>query len=297
MPDDLSAPLWCKRLAESAKTIPTVFERRMPNVQFQHAFILVCLFFPASPECACAQGIQWALDERRENIQLFSELQINTGPVWEQIADVSKELDATLGIRTNGADVQVILFRDHGSYLRYLSARLPQAKNRKALYYRNGDVSQIYAYHSRSMLVDLRHEMTHVLIHQHLPYASLWLDEGLAEFFEENSSSRASNSRIANVRWRARTGRVPSLKGLEAIPKAEAMGEDEYRDSWAWVSFFLSHSEQSREVLRKYVHEIHRGEAPGPMSTVAAAEISGLNDVANSYFKKMTVRVAFDSSR
>ena len=244
-----------------------------------------------------AQGIRWSVEEKKDNIQLFSEAAIQSATIWEQVADVSKELDATLGIRTNGADVQVILFRDHSSYLRYLSARLPQSRNRKALYYRNGDVSQIYAYQSRSLLVDLRHEMTHVLIHQHMPYAALWLDEGLAEFFEENPSARESSSRISTVRWRARTGRFPSLKGLEAIPKAEAMGEDEYRDSWAWVSFFMSHSEQSRTVLRDHIHQIHRGEAPGPMSSVATAEIPGLSDTANSYFKKMTIRVAFDSSR
>ncbi|MFN9717642.1 MAG: hypothetical protein ACK58L_03050, partial [Planctomycetota bacterium] len=177
-----------------------------------------------------AQGNSWVVKEKRENVELFSEHQLDTSPLWEQLTQVSEELDSTLGIRTDGADIQVILFRDHGSYLRYLSSRLPQARNRKALYYKNGDVSQIYAFQNRSLTVDLRHEMTHVLIHQHLPYAALWLDEGLAEFFEENPSSRQSNSRITTVRWRARTGRIPTLKNLEAIPKAEAMGEDEYRD-------------------------------------------------------------------
>lgn len=255
-------------------------------------FIVLC-----ESQSLQAQGIRWSVEEKKHNIQLFSEGAIQSAPIWEQLLEVSKELDSTLGIRTNGADVQVILFHDHSSYLRYLSARLPQCRNRKALYYRNGEVSQIYAYQSRSLLVDLRHEMTHVLVHQHLPYAALWLDEGLAEFFEENPSARESSSRISTVRWRARTGRVPSLKGLEAIPKAEAMGEDEYRDSWAWVSFFMSHSERSRTVLKDYIHQIHRGEAPGPMSSVATAEIPGLNDTANSYFKKMSIRVAFDSSR
>jgi hypothetical protein len=260
-------------------------------------FLLTFFGVICGSRCLPAQNIRWSVDEEKDNIRLFSEASIPSGPIWEQLADVSTELDATLGIRTNGADVQVILFRDHSSYLRYLSPRLPQCRNRKALYYRNGEVSQIYAYQSRSLMVDLRHEMTHVLVHQHLPYAALWLDEGLAEFFEETPSARESTSRISTVRWRARTGRVPSLKGLEAIPKAEAMGEDEYRDSWAWVSFFMSHSERSRTVLKDYVHQIHRGEAPGPMSAVATAEIPGLNDTANSYFKKMSIRVTFDSSR
>lgn len=244
-----------------------------------------------------AQGNSWVIREKRENIEIFAEHEIDTQPLWEQLKNVSVELDSSLGIQTNGAEIQVIVFRDQGSYLRYLTARLPQARNRKALYYKNGDVSQIYAFQSRSLLVDLRHEMTHVLIHQHLPYAALWLDEGLAEFFEENPASREFNSRIATVRWRARTGRAPSIKSLEAIPKAEAMGEDEYRDSWAMTSFFLTHSPESLQILRDYVNNIHRGEAPGPISEVAAAKIPELPDVTNSYFKKMSVRVTFDLSQ
>ncbi len=261
-------------------------------------FILAsCLVVSTFARDVRGQGKAWAVQEKRDNIRVFAEHQMNTQLLWEQLDSVSRELDSIVGIRTNGAEIQIILFRDHASYVGYLSSRLPQARNRKALYYRNGDVSQVYAYQSRTLLVDLRHEMTHVLIHQHLPYAPLWIDEGLAEFFEENPSARQSNSRIATVRWRTRTGRAPSLKSLEAIPRAEAMGEDEYRDSWAMVSFFLSHSDETRQILLDYINDIHRGEAPGPMSSVVAAKIPGVPEMTNSYFKKMSIRVAFDSSR
>jgi hypothetical protein len=54
-------------------------------------------------------------------------------------------------------------------------------------------------------MTDLRHEMVHVRVHQHLPFAPLWLDEGLAECFEERLGSRADVSRRELLRWRAQS--------------------------------------------------------------------------------------------
>ncbi|MGV2339858.1 MAG UNVERIFIED_CONTAM: hypothetical protein LVR18_39660 [Planctomycetaceae bacterium] len=51
---------------------------------------------------------------------------------------------------------------------------------------------------------------------------------------------------------------MSSLRVLERLPSAEAMDGDDYRDSWAWTSFLLAESDESRRLLRGYVAEIHR---------------------------------------
>ncbi|MFM7834436.1 MAG: hypothetical protein ACKPJD_21765, partial [Planctomycetaceae bacterium] len=88
----------------------------------------------------------------------------------------------------------------------------------------------------------------------------------------------------------------PMLPALEKITAAEAMGADEYRNSWAWICFLINDSADSRQLLRSYVRQIHRGEAPGRFSEYAAAENSGLLSRANSYFRKMTFPLTFASS-
>ena len=91
-------------------------------------------------------------------------------------------------------------------------------------------------------------------------------------------------------------GWVPSLQSLENIPNAESMNTDEYRDSWAMTCLLLNESDASRQALCDYLAVIHRGEAPGPFSQTQAAADSGVLSRANSYFRKMPIRLDLGSS-
>ncbi len=239
----------------------------------------------------------WLVKEQHHNIELYAQFSPDVGVLWRNMDEVGEELKTLLDVSSSGQPVQIILFRDHASYLRYLSARIPQARQRKAIYYRNGSTSQIYAFQNRSLIADLRHEMTHVLLHQHLPFLPLWLDEGIAEYIEEPAHSRTTSNRLKTARWKSRTGWRPSLKSLEAIPSADDMDADDYRDSWAWTCLLLNESPESLEMLQHYVSRIHQGEAPGPFSRFAEGQSPGSLTRANSYFPKFAIRVASGSSR
>jgi hypothetical protein len=245
-----------------------------------------------------ADDSRWVVQQKRGTTELYSEASLDTAAVWNHLDDVKSELSVTLGLTIPTGDVQVMVFRDQASYVKYLSGSLPQARFRRALYYKNQQqqVSQIYVWNSRHLTTDLRHEMTHVLLHLTLPYVPLWMDEGFATYFEMPATQRPKSDRISSVRWSARFGRAPSLMDLEQIPSAEAMDLNDYRSSWAWTAFLLNESPESRETCRKYLSLIQRGEAPDAMSRFGAAEISDFQSRANSYFKKMTIRLTSDSS-
>lgn len=243
------------------------------------------------------QDSRWKTQDQRGNVEFYSEIHFDTKVLWTQLEDVSRELENRLGLQTSGKPIQLMLFKNHASYVNYLSPQIPQAGRRKAIYYRNGDVSQIYAYHSRSVLTDLRHEMTHAILHQHLPFVPLWLDEGLAEYFEEDEKARTSSQRIATVQWKARVGSPPSLVSLESLSSAEEMDAAAYRDSWAIVSFLINESPETLLILKNYMAAIHRGGAPGPFSVWAGARIPDFRTRANTYFRKITFRLQFASSR
>lgn len=247
--------------------------------------------------CVPAGGSdRWVVQEQRGSLLLYSEFEVDTERITAELGEVDSELSAATGIRATEGRVEVVLFASRQNYLQYLNDSVPQAAARRAIFLKNGEISQIYAYNSRSLVVDLRHELTHVRVHQHMPYAPLWLDEGLAEYFEEEEAARPRSSRREAVRWKARVGMSPTLSTLERIPSAESMGAEEYRNSWAWVCFLINDSAGSRQLLQDYVREIHRGEAPGRFSEFAAAKNSGLLSRANSYFRKMTFPLTFASS-
>ena len=261
----------------------------------QSALRIFILF--SLPLVAHAQQSRWVVDDKRDAIEVYAEFDPGMQDLWENVDDVARELKDLVAIEPNGRPIQIILFRDQGSYLRYLATSIPQSRQRKAIFYRNGDVCQVYAYRNRSLITDLRHEVTHAILHQHLPFLPLWIDEGLAEYLEEPESARSDSARTKSARWRARMGWAPELHSLEKIPTAESMNADEYRDSWAMTCLLLNESEASRHALRDYLAVIHHGEAPGPFSKNQKAVDSGVFLRADSYFRKMSIRLDLDSSR
>ena len=248
------------------------------------------------PLVAHAQESRWVIEDKRGSIEVYAEFDPGIQDLWKHVDDVARELKVLVAVEPTDKPIQIILFRDQGSYLRYLASSVPQSRQRRAIFYRNGDVYQVFAFRSRTLTTDLRHEVTHAILHQHLPFLPLWIDEGLAEYLEEPEAQRSDSSRTKSARWRARMGWVPSLQSLENIPNAESMNADEYRDSWAMTCLLLNESDASRQALCDYLAVIHRGEAPGPFSQTQAAADSGVLSRANSYFRKMPIRLDLGSS-
>ncbi|HQZ64456.1 MAG TPA: hypothetical protein PLY87_05245 [Planctomycetaceae bacterium] len=268
---------------------------QLVRVMLQSALrILIFLIFA---QTAHGQQSRWTVEEKRGSIDVYAEFDPGMQDLWNNVNDVTRELEELLGVEPSGESIQIILFRDQASYLRYLASSIPQSRQRKAIFYQNGDVCQVYAFRSRTLITDLRHEMTHAILHQHLQFLPLWVDEGLAEYLEEPESSRAGSSRTRTARWQARFGWSPSIKSLEAIATAESMNSDEYRDSWAMICLLLNESDASRKALREYLAVIHKGEAPGPFSEFQKTVESGVFSRANSYLRKMSIRLSSESGR
>lgn len=229
---------------------------------------------------------RWVVQAKRENIEIYSEFRIDLDGVRGQLNEVQRELRDILGIQTSGQSVQIVMFSGRKRYLEYLAGQIRDARYRKAIFYQNQDVSQIYVYESPDLMTDVRHEFTHALLHQHLPFVPLWIDEGLAEYMETPQSARSDTLRARNARWRARLGALPGLTDIEGFPSASELTAEDYRDSWTWVFFLLNESPESRQTFRSYLDVIASGEAPGQFSQYLRQRNPGAEKRINSYFRK-----------
>jgi hypothetical protein len=138
--------------------------------------------------------------------------------------------------------------------------------------------------------------MTHALLHQHLQFLPLWMDEGLAEYFEEEPQRRPLSSRTKSVRWKASVGWSLDPDRLEKIAVAEEMNANDYRDCWAMCSFLLNESSESRRFLRDYLQQIHDGHAPPRFSKSLKASGNQWQVRADAYFRKPVFDIAAASS-
>jgi hypothetical protein len=108
---------------------------------------------------------------------------------------------------------------------------------------------------SNDFEVDLRHEMTHAIIHASIRRVPIWLDEGLAKYFEVPLQDRASNHPyMAKIQRSTRFGMVPSLAQLTTLETVDDMGRTkEYRDAWAWTHFLIHRSPETHRLLAGYL--------------------------------------------
>ena len=235
-------------------------------------------------------GAEWIVFHESDGRELHAAFPVKPEVIWAELDSVATELEDALQVKATGQPIRVLLFSDQQSYIEQLSEEWPQCRHRKAIFVRKGDVSIICAYQSRTLSTDLRHEFTHAVLHQHLAFLPLWLDEGLAEMLEEKGSLRVASSRAAATRWKARLGWRVNFQTLEAIPAADAMDTGDYRDSWAAVYFLLNESTECRALLAEYIRAIHEGKDPGRFSEFSDSRIMNLPKRSTAYFRRIPVR-------
>lgn len=246
------------------------------------AAAVLALRHAASPPVASAAesptpraAARWPYEWRSGDFIVHADFDVRSrGGMIEDLQRLRSELKTALDIEIASETIHLILFATPAAYRGYVRKHFPEIPDRRALYIKRRGPGMIFAYDSRDMAVDLRHETTHAMLNASLPYMPLWLDEGLAEYFEVADEERAArNSHMKLVRLRAMLGQVPDIAAMENFGNLSAMGSGEYRDAWSWIHFLLHESQASREVLVGFLQDLQAQSPPGPLSRRLAAQI------------------------
>lgn len=211
--------------------------------------------------------------------------------LFDDLAGLQEDLVRVLGIPPTEERIEIYLFRRESGYRRYLDAFFPDVPNRRALYIKRGGPGVVLAFNSKDLAVDLRHECTHALLHAVLPMVPLWLDEGLAEFFEVSPSRRPYGSpHLQKVRWNARFGVKASVGSLEKKGNVADMRGADYRDAWAWVHFMLYGSSDGHAELVRFLRDIANGVPPGSLEARLLRRIPRLEREYLAHFRGWSSR-------
>src|SRR5262245_50570674 len=101
-----------------------------------------------------------------------------------ELTDERTYICKTLGLSGSTEPIHIYLFRDADSYGQFLAQRFPNVPTRRAFFVESETGLTVYAHLSERVGEDLRHEVAHGYLHSMVPALPLWLDEGLAEYFE-----------------------------------------------------------------------------------------------------------------
>ena len=141
--------------------------------------------------------------------------------------------------------VEVYLFKTPRRYQRFLTHNYPQFPERRAFFVQTDTRLCVYTYWGDRIAEDLRHEVCHGYLHAAVPGISLWLDEGLAEFYERDQSEEGFHREHVDalIAARDRDEWQPNLARLESLRKMEDMTGLDYAEAWLWTHFMLRTTE------------------------------------------------------
>ncbi|MCH2210939.1 MAG: DUF1570 domain-containing protein [Fuerstiella sp.] len=234
---------------------------------------------------------------RAGNVTIRSNFVISDkAPIIQELEQLQLDITQTLQLPTPRDPVIVYLFSGESEYRRYMRKTWPSLPARRAYFIGTSRELAVYSFHGPHVEEDLRHELTHGLLHATLTCVPLWLDEGLAEYFEVRGST-AGNLHLEHLQTLQRAARKnwnPSIARLERIDKFQEFNRHDYAEAWGWIHFLLHDSPDGKQVLLDFLNQLKDSDSVGSFETrlqpfrhQLVTYISNLNDSAQRSFLRL----------
>jgi hypothetical protein len=209
-------------------------------------------------------------------------------PLLAELPPLEAELRRVLAVQSCRSPVYLHLMASQQQHNAYIAERFPEVPYRRALFIKQNGRANVFAFLNDELAVDLRHECTHALLHADLPMVPLWLDEGLAEYFEVAKPHRArQHPHLRAVKRDMLLRRVPNLQQLEAKERLEDLTARDYRFAWAWTHYMLHGPVAAHAELVTFLHDIRTNTAPGSLSERLARAVPGVEQHLVAHFRHL----------
>jgi hypothetical protein len=191
-------------------------------------------------------------------------------PLFQELAKLRDQVYRELQLTPSRSAVQVYLFEDKDRYDQFMNAVYPNLPPRRAFFIAQQramggtDDLLVYTRWGDRIQQDLRHELTHALLHSVIRDVPLWLDEGLAEYFELPPQSQGVNaSHVETLRRDLGVSFQPELDRLEKMKDVNDMKGPEYREAWMWTHLMLHSGPEAKAVLLEYLQDLRTNRNTG----------------------------------
>jgi hypothetical protein len=204
-----------------------------------------------------------------ENIEIHSDFRLpQQHRMFDDLVMRQQEVIRDLKLPDSEEVLHIYLFDSPPAYHRYLRTVAPDLSDRRAVFIKTDIDLAVIAHWNSRVADDLRHEATHGFLHRVTPRIPLWMDEGLAEYYEVDRSQDGLNRpHVYLLANEFREGRWhPNLERLERWENVADFQQPEYAEAWLWIHFLRNHSETSRQLIPDYLAELRSSNPPAAFS-------------------------------
>ena len=180
----------------------------------------------------------------------------------DSVGNIYSEISRILKLPPIREEIEIRIFTNESEWKEFFRNNIPNTQYRRAMYIRKETLldkkrGKIYLYRSPRLGNDMRHECTHALLAASLGKSvPIWLDEGLAEYYEIPSDRINNPDWLERTRNRIQSGALEDIQALEKVEGMDRMTKDRYGDAWAWVCYLLNGPIQIRDVLPSYFNDL-----------------------------------------
>lgn len=181
--------------------------------------------------------------------------------ILTQLDQMRGRISHQLGLAATEEPIHVYLFKTPKRYRSFLRTHFPGFPDRRAFFVQTDTRLSIYAHWGDRIAEDLRHEVAHGYIHAAAPNIPLWIDEGLAEYFEVDVAFRGLNQAHLEqliTAMRQQTWQ-PQLARLDRLDTIHSMEQIDYAEAWAWAHLLLETTPDRRQLLQDYLADLVHG--------------------------------------
>ena len=180
-----------------------------------------------------------------------------------------QEIANQLQLPISDERIYIYLFATPEDYRNYFTGRFPLYPDRRAFFVESDTRLTVFAHWGEHVAEDLRHEVAHGYLHAVVPNLPLWLDEGLAEYYEVKRGQRGVH--VAHLEELDRQQRLrqwkPDLERLESLTEVSQMSLTDYAEAWAWTHWLLETTPLRRGLLCDYLARLRTTGAAAPLSS------------------------------
>lgn len=258
----------------------------LPSIRnLQRWLPLLCLALVARPIHA-DELRKWPYEMTSGRFQIHSDFKLQAeSDLLKELEFLSREMEFLLQIPVRSEPIHIVLFEKDSEYRRYMKAYFPTLPDRRALFIQDRGPGMLFTHWHADVATDLRHEVSHALVNHSGRPLPLWLDEGLAEYFEIDVGRRLrGNPYHSAIVDAAKRGRVRTLSELASTTQLSNFTDLHYRDSWAWIHFLIHRRSETRQILIRYLQEHAAGSEPFDLEKALVAQLPQLQTEFEQHF-------------